>query len=413
MDGQVDDQVTELDLRSGRPIWERDALPFTPPPLPAVNHLRTDVVIVGAGITGAFAAERFTREGRDVVLVDRHLPRSGSTAASTALLQWEIDAPMLELEERLGFDAAAAIYRRSVAAVRAIGHLAADLGNSCDFGWRPSLFLAGNELDPSDLREELRLRLRAGIEGEFLSAGELQARFGFDRDAALLHAGSAAAHPMNLARMLLDAAIRRGARLLSPALVTDYECSSQGVSVRTEDGRQIDGEILVMANGYELPPFVPAKVHRITSTWAFATKPQPPAAIWPERALVWEASSPYAYMRLTSEGRIVFGGEDEDIQDAERRDSLLDAKVATLQAKLRELVPAADLSVDAAWTGFFSETSDGLPLIGAVPGMPRTYAAFGYGGNGITFSAIAADMIARLAQGQTDPAQEWFAVDRD
>lgn len=409
----ADGQVTELDLRSGRPIWERDALAFEPPPLPPVGRLQTDVVIVGAGITGAFAAERFTREGRQVAIIDRHLPRSGSTAASTALLQWEIDAPMLELEQRLGFEAAAAIYRRSVAAVRSIGHLVADLGAPCDFGWRPSLFLAGNELDPSDLREELRLRLRAGIEGEYLPAGDLAARFGFEREAALLHAGSAAAHPMNLARTLLDAALRRGATLLSPALVVNYDCHSQGVSVRTDDGRQVDGEILVLANGYELPPFVPAKVHRITSTWAFATSPQPAAALWPEHALVWEASTPYAYMRTTSDGRIVFGGEDEDLQDAAARDALLPAKVSTLQATLRDLVPAADTTVDAAWTGFFSETLDGLPLIGAVPGMPRCFAAFGYGGNGITFSAIAADMIERLAGGASDPAQEWFAVDRD
>ncbi|MEJ1938383.1 hypothetical protein WDZ92_49945, partial [Nostoc sp. NIES-2111] len=74
MDALTNGQVTELDLRSGQPIWERDALPFTPPPLPPVDRLRTDIIIVGAGITGAFAAERFPREGREVVSIDRHLP---------------------------------------------------------------------------------------------------------------------------------------------------------------------------------------------------------------------------------------------------------------------------------------------------------------------------------------------------
>ncbi|WP_293860483.1 FAD-binding oxidoreductase [uncultured Alsobacter sp.] len=412
MDGAANDQVVTLDLRSGQTIWERDARPFARPTLPPVSNLRTDVIVVGAGITGAFLAERFTREGRKVAILDRHMPRRASTAASTALLQWEIDAPMLELEGELGFEAAAAIYRRSVAAVRGIGHLAADLGNAADFSWRPTLFLAGNELGPADLREELRLRLKAGIEGEYLGPGDLAARFGFDREGALLHAGSAVAHPMNLANMLLSAALSRGATLLSPALVVDYDTTSQGVSVRTEAGLQVDGEILVLANGYELPPFVEARVHRITSTWAFATRPQAPGVLWPDEALVWEASEPYAYMRSTTDGRIVFGGEDEDIQDADRRDALLPEKIATLRGKLAALVPAADTTPDATWTGFFSETEDGLPLIGAVPGRPRTFAAFGYGGNGITFSAIAADMIARLAAGQDDPAREWFAVDR-
>ena len=413
MDETAAGQVVELELRSGPSIWERDALPLPQPPPPPVRHMRTDVVIVGAGITGAFLAERFTRDGFAVTLLDRHLPRSGSTAASTALLQWEIDAPMLELEGRLGFEAAAAIYRRSVGAVRAIGELAGELGNAGGFAWRPSLFLAGNELDPSDLREELRLRQRAGIAGEFLDAGDLMSHFGFERSGALLHAGSAVAHPMNLAGMLLAAAMSRGATLISPALVIDYDCGSQGVSVRTETGLQVDAEILVLANGYELPPFVPAKVHRITSTWAFATRPQQARALWPGQALVWEASTPYAYMRTTGDGRIIFGGEDETIQDAGVRDRLTAAKVEVLRAKLHDLVPAAVTTVEAAWAGFFSETSDGLPLIGVVPGMPRTFAAFGYGGNGITFSAIAADMIARLAKGQRDPASDWFAVNRD
>ena len=83
-----------------------------------------------------------------------------------------------------------------------------------------------------------------------------------------------------------------------------------------------------------------------------------------------------------------------------------------LESKLQTLVPAADATADAAWTGFFSETTDGLPLIGAVPGRPRCFAAFGYGGNGITFSAIAAQLIQRAILGLDDPDAELFALPR-
>jgi len=44
---------------------------------------RADIVIIGAGITGSFLAERLTRAGRSVVVIDRRKPQSGSTAAST------------------------------------------------------------------------------------------------------------------------------------------------------------------------------------------------------------------------------------------------------------------------------------------------------------------------------------------
>jgi glycine/D-amino acid oxidase-like deaminating enzyme len=62
---------------------------------------------------------------------------------------------------------------------------------------------------------------------------------------------------------------------------------------------------------------------------------------------------------------------------------------------------------------FFGTTRDGLPLIGRLPGQSHCFAAFGYGGNGISFSAMAAEMIAAAI---ADPAYrfpEFFAIDRD
>jgi hypothetical protein len=91
-----------------------------------------------------------------VAVLDRHAPQKASTSASTALLQWEIDTPMLGLEDRLGFETVAAIYRRSVESVREIGALVGANAAQCRFDWRDTLYLSGNELDPADLREEHR-----------------------------------------------------------------------------------------------------------------------------------------------------------------------------------------------------------------------------------------------------------------
>ncbi len=400
-----------LDLRTGRTVWEID--PLAPSAFSAPQGgFSTDVLIVGAGITGAFIAERLARAGRTVVVLDRHAPQKASTSASTALLQWEIDTPMLGLEDRLGFETAAAIYRRSVDAVREIGALVGPHAALCRFDWRDTLYLSGNELDPADLREERRLRAHAGIHGDYLEQFELRGRFGFDREAALLYGGSAQVNPVRLARLMLDRAIAHGARVISPTLVTRYDCGLQGVTVGTEDGAEIGAQVLILANGYEMPDFVPAGRHEIVSTWAVATVPQTPGVVWPQAPLVWEAADPYCYMRATADGRIIIGGEDEPITDAARRDALSAAKAQTLQGKLKGFVPDADLALDAVWTGFFGATDDGLPMIGPVPGQPNCYAAFGYGGNGITFSAMAAGILATLLAGGTDPATEWFAVDR-
>ena len=53
--------------------------------------MKCDALIVGGGITGSLMAERLTRQGLDVIVIDRELPGKGSTAASTSMLLWEID----------------------------------------------------------------------------------------------------------------------------------------------------------------------------------------------------------------------------------------------------------------------------------------------------------------------------------
>ena len=44
--------------------------------------------------------------------------------------------------------------------------------------------------------------------------------------------------------------------------------------------------------------------------------------------------------------------------------------------------------------------------------MPRCFAAFGYGGNGITYSALAADILDALMRGESHEGEGEFALDR-
>ncbi len=128
----------------------------------------------------------------------------------------------------------------------------------------------------------------------------------------------------------------------------------------------------------------------------------------PIAPLAWEASDPYLYMRTTTDGRIVAGGEDEPITDADQWGALTAAKKL---GALRGDRPIGE--PELIRTGFFGETEDGLPLIGRVPGMRHSHAAYGYGGNGITFSALAAGMIAKLIAGEPDQDEELLAIDRN
>jgi glycine/D-amino acid oxidase-like deaminating enzyme len=203
----------------------------------------------------------------------------------------------------------------------------------------------------------------------------------------------------------------RGAIRLSPATASVYHAGLDGVVVETREGDVVRGATLVLANGYEMPGFVPAARHELKSSWALATTPAPDGDGSP---LMWEASDPYLYMRRTVDGRIVAGGEDEEFAEADVREAKTDGKARAILAKLAARCPRlAGLEAEFAWSGVFGETEDALPMIGGVPGRANCLAAFGYGGNGITFSAIAADMLEAELEGRRHPAADLFAVDRD
>lgn len=85
-----------MDLKSGYPWWAvRNGLIHAFPALQ--QDLRCDVLVVGGGITGALIADELSHHGHEVAVIEQRDIGWGSTAASTALLQYEIDTHLLEL----------------------------------------------------------------------------------------------------------------------------------------------------------------------------------------------------------------------------------------------------------------------------------------------------------------------------
>jgi len=375
------------------------------------ENLKCDALIVGGGITGALLAERLTRQGLDVVIVDRELPEHGSTAASTAMLLWEIDCSLGELTHLYGFERATRAYRASLDAVTGLKSLTARLGIRCEMRNKDSLYLAAGDT-ARPLLEEHRLRERAGLPGAFLDHRALLDQFGIARAGAIVSPGAADADPVQLSRGLIRIAAGRGARIFQGE-VTAFDAASRSVCVALSNGRQIEACSLILATGYALPAMVPSSIQTISSSWAIATTPQP-QNVWKDGALIWEDSSKYLYARTTAAGRIIVGGEDsEEVIEPEARDRLIAEKSRVLAGKLGALWPVANREIEFRWAGTFDTTSDGLPLIGPVPGIKGVYAAYGYGGNGITFSFLAAELIGNLIAGSSSPLLTDFALDRD
>jgi glycine/D-amino acid oxidase-like deaminating enzyme len=388
-------------------VWSAYAAPAIPTH-PLTRDINADVLVIGAGVSGAMVAEELAEAGFSVAMVDRRKPLSGSTSASTALLQYEIDTPLTLLAKTVGADGAMRAWRRSKLGLESLAAKTAALQIPCDFARRHSVYLTGDMLDADGLRQEQTARNSIGLRTEYLTARMLRDRYGIRRQAALEVEGSVAVNPVKLAAGYLLSAIKRGAKIYAPVAVASISPRARGVDVLTEDGPSIKAKHVILATGYELPKSVSLKTHQVNSTWAIATRPQR-QALWPGEAFIWEASEPYLYIRTTKDGRVICGGEDEAFSDEAKRDALIPAKTAILSAKLARLFPGLDATPDFAWTGSFGGTSDDLPSIGPLPGMANCYGVLAFGGNGITFSRIAAEIIRAQLTGKVDPEADLFA----
>lgn len=400
-----------MDLTSGYPFWPaRNGFLRTYDPLD--RSLACEVLVLGGGITGACIARSLAEEGRDVVVLDRRNFGWGSTCGSTALLMPEIDTHLHDLIPVLGQGPAVAAYRSGLEAIEKIEALCREVGAG-EFQRRESVYFASTPADAEALRTEYETRRAFGLPAEWIPADEFSTQFDFPAPAAIRSRGAAEIDGFQLAHALLADAERRGAKLFARTEATECREGIDGLLVTTDRGPEIRCGHVVVACGFESAKYLKQPVPvRLTSTFAIASEPIRDFAGWPDRCLLWESARPYCYARTTSDGRGLLGGEDVPFQNALARDALLPAKVERLERRWRTLFPRIPLELAFPWTGTFAETADGLPYIGFPPEQPRAFFALCYGGNGINYSVLAAEMLGAVLRGERHPYADVYSFDR-
>jgi glycine/D-amino acid oxidase-like deaminating enzyme len=90
----------------------------------------------------------------------------------------------------------------------------------------------------------------------------------------------------------------------------------------------------------------------------------------------------------------------------------LEKKSFLLERDFKECFPSIPFKKEFEWSGVFGKTKDSLPYIGKYPETSRIFYALGFGGNGITFSLIASEIITDLLLGKKNKDAEIFSFTR-
>lgn len=380
---------------------------------PSLNRdIKTEIAVMGAGISGALVANQLCRAGYKVVIVDRRHAGMGSTSASTALLQYEIDKPLHELIKLVGEKNAIKSYQLCRKAITDIEKICLQLNDNGLFLYKPSFQFASVKKDVADLKNEYRLRKKAGFSIQWLEEDNINKKFGFTKSAGLLSQDGAEADAYKITHSLLKKCISKGLQVYDNTEVVTIRHHKNEVELFTANEKKIRAKKLIIACGYESQQYIPEKVQELQATYAIASEPYEQKTFWYKNALIWETATPYLYLRTTSDNRILVGGKDIPFSNPNKRDSLLNQKTKSLERSFAKLFPQIPFKTDFKWTGTFASTKDGLPYIGSIRQRPNTYFALGFGGNGITFSIIAAGIIKDLLTGKKNNDADIFKFDR-
>ena len=277
-----------------------------------------------------------------------------------------------------------------------------------------SLLLANTERDVPQLQSEATARAEIGLEVELLDQHTLNTHFKMNRPGAILSRLSLQLDPLKFTNQILKAAEKHRCRVYSHTKLRPLPGSHTAFTCVDGQHHRIESNHVVWASGYETPEQFPAirRLSKLTSTFVLAIHPLPPDRIWPQRALIWDTDDPYLYARTTSDNRIIIGGGDEPFANPTLRDELIPAKTRQLLRKFNSIFPLRNVEVETAWAGTFAHTEDQLPYVGVMDEFPCCYFALGYGGNGITLSLVAAQIIRDAILGRKNPVARLFSFTR-
>jgi glycine/D-amino acid oxidase-like deaminating enzyme len=401
-----------MDLTSNEPFWlVKNGLVNTYPSLK--ENIKTEILIVGGGITGSLMAHQCMEDGFQTTLIDRREIANGSSSATTSMLQYEIDTPLYKLTEMIGKEGAEANFWAGHDAIDELQSIVKQIKSDCGFKKKESLYYAAYKKDIPNLLKEFEARKAAGFNVQWLSEEEILKKYKLHNAfGGILTDQGGSIDAFRFSHDLLQFNIERGLQVFDKTNLETTEYLKDKVIVTTNYGNTIEAGKVIYCNGYESTEMIKEKFVNLLSSFVIIGEPNQEDQKLLNDTLFWDTAEPYIYLRTTDDNRLLIGGEDEDFKDPNKRDKLISKKSQKLKKKLEKIFPHYNFRTDFSWAGTFGETKDGLPYIGEHPDFKNSYFVLGFGGNGITFSITGKKVISEMLHNRKHPLAKYFEFRR-
>ena len=388
-------------LTSGHHLsyWIDSVAPISFKPLQ--EDRQTDVVVVGAGISGLSIAYNLAKSGKKVIVLEDGFVGSGETGRTTAHLSNALDDRYSEIERYHGAEGARIAAESHTEAINFIERTVQEEGIDCDFERLDGYLFLHPTDKPQTLQEELEATHKAGLSTQLLAGVPGLA---VDVGPGLHFPGQAQFHPMKYLKGIAGAFVRLGGEIFTETRVTEIKENE----VKTGQYTVAATDIVVATNTPINDLFT---MH--TKQWpyrSYVVGLKIPAGSVP-KALWWDTgdleskwvSEPYTYVRLQrlddQFDLVICGGHDHKTGQADEEGIAEEDRYQALIDWVKAHFPMAT-DVVYRWSGQVMEPLDAMAYIGKNPGDDHIYIVTGDSGNGMTHGTIAGLLITDLINGK-------------
>lgn len=350
------------------------------------RHLRTETLVIGAGIVGLTAALRLAREGRQVMVLEARRVGHQVTGRSTAKITTQHSLIYAHLLETLGEYKARLYAEANRTACDTIRNWVDELGLDCDLEPKDSYAYATDPASRPALEAEVQAAQRLGLPAELAEESPLP----FPIQGAVRFRDQAQFNPARYLLGLARAAKQAGAALFEETRAMEVAPGSRW-RILTERGNVVEADHVLVATNQ---PFAAPENynHRTQPRCHVALAARMAPEDLPDGMFI-TAHDPVHSLRGGRDGKgallIALGPKFRTGQDGH-----VDVRFHELERWVRRHFPIGEVAY--RWTNEDMDTADRLPFAGQPKPQeaPGYHIATGFNGWGISNGTAAGLLVA-------------------
>jgi glycine/D-amino acid oxidase-like deaminating enzyme len=363
-------------------------------PTPALEgDVRTDVAVIGGGITGLSTALHLAEQGAKVIVLEAEEPGWGASGRNGGQVNPGLKPDPDQVERDFGPELGGRMNALAGAAPAFVFDLIERHGIRCEARRNGTLRAAIHAKHAARVRATAEQFARRGAPVELVQGADLERATGTARyRVAMLDRRGGDLNPLGYARGLARAAHGAGAAVHGGTRALKLNRVAGGWQVATAGGTVSARHVVLATNGYTdglWPNLRRTVVPLFGAIAATAALPEKIAqGIMPGRSVLYESGTVTVYYRVDAGGRLLIGGR------GPMHEIAATSAIPHLLAYAKELWPGlAEVSWTHAWGGRLAMTADHYPHVHEP--ADGILICLGYNGRGVAMSTAMGKALAR------------------